>query len=73
MVMERSVARLWRLNPTFYSIAAGYALDAADTWHKHAWLIANHKVQEVKLKYAVYYGVLLSAKEGEVFAMRVLG
>ncbi|MBU1192300.1 MAG: hypothetical protein KKA36_05120 [Gammaproteobacteria bacterium] len=73
MVTERSVARLWRLSPALYSIAVGYALDAAGTWHKHSWLIALHKVQEVKLKYAVYYGVLLSAKESEVFAISALG
>lgn len=71
-VTERSVAKLWQLNPTFYSIAAGYALDAAGTWHKHSWLIALHKVQEVKLKYAVYYGVLLSAKESEAYAITAL-
>jgi len=47
-------------------------LDAAGVWHKHAWLIAQHAVQEVKLKYAVYYGVLLSAKQSEVFAIEAL-
>lgn len=72
MVTERSVAKLWQLSPTFYGIAAGYALDAAGTWHKHSWLIAQHKVQEVKLKYAVYYGVLLSAKESEAYAITAL-
>lgn len=73
MVTERSVARLWRLSPTLYSIAAGYALDAGGTWHKHSWLIAQHKVQEVKLKYAVYYGVILTAKESELFGINALG
>lgn len=72
MNTECSVAKLWQHSPTFYSIAAGYALDAAGTWHKHAWLIALHKVQEVKLKYAVYYGVQLSDKESEVFVSSAL-
>lgn len=70
---QRSVAMLWQKSSAYYRIAAGYALDAAGTWRKHVWLLAQHKVQEVTLKYAVYYGILLSEKESKAFVRAVLG
>lgn len=70
---QRSVAELWLKKSGFYNIVAGYALDATGTWRKHVWLLAEHKVQEVTLKYAVYYGIPLSEKESKEFVHAVLG
>lgn len=63
MTAQRSVARLWETNPDFYMIAVGYALDAAGTWRPHSWLVVKGEVNEVKMKYAVYYGVPLGKNE----------
>ncbi len=63
MTTHRSVARLWEGSPDFYKIAVGYALDAAGTWRSHAWLIVKNEVNEVTMKFAVYYGVPLTKTE----------
>lgn len=63
MTTHRSVARLWETNLDIFKIAVGYALDAAGTWRSHAWLVVKGEVNEVKMKYAVYYGVPLSKAE----------
>jgi hypothetical protein len=65
---HQNASRLWRNTRPQTHIATGWALSDDGLWRQHTWLMRRHFVIETTERREIYFGVVLSEAEAEMFA-----